>query len=64
MNINEVVSNLDPIFRESYRAKEPIHPNDDVNLERSSNDIPTVLHVSVVLAQDQGASSFNTSAEA
>ena len=52
MNINEVVSNLaaqssgNPIG-----AKEPIHPNDDVNLGQSSNDIiPTVLHVSVVLA--------------
>ena len=52
MNINEVVSNLaaqssgNPIG-----AKEPIHPNDDVNLGQSSNDIiPTVLHVSVVLS--------------
>ncbi|MEL0117927.1 MAG: class II fumarate hydratase [Opitutae bacterium] len=52
MNINEVISNLaaqssgNPIG-----AKEPIHPNDDVNLGQSSNDIiPTVLHVSVVLA--------------
>ena len=52
MNINEVVSNLaaqasgNPIG-----SKDPIHPNDDVNLGQSSNDIiPTVLHVSAVLA--------------
>ena len=52
MNINEVVSNLAAqSSRNPTGAKEPIHPNDDVNLGQSSNDIiPTVLHVSVVLA--------------
>jgi fumarate hydratase, class II len=52
MNANEVIAN-----RASQRAgqqvgsRRPIHPNDDVNLGQSSNDIiPTVLHVSVALA--------------
>lgn len=49
MNANEVIANW--AARQSGRplgGKEPLHPNDDVNLGQSSNDIiPTVLHVSV-----------------
>jgi fumarate hydratase, class II len=52
MNVNEVIAN-----RASQRAGEPLgsrrplHPNDDVNLGQSSNDvIPTALHVSVTVA--------------
>ena len=52
MNINEVVANLASLATGNpIGLKEPIHPNDDVNLGQSSNDIvPTVLHVSTALA--------------
>ncbi|MGE9291851.1 MAG: class II fumarate hydratase [Puniceicoccales bacterium] len=52
MNINEVISNLACRYAgKPIGAKEPVHPNDDVNMGQSSNDIvPTVLHVSVALA--------------
>lgn len=45
-NANEVIANL--VNRDQPGT---IHPNDDVNLGQSSNDvIPTTLHVSVALA--------------
>jgi len=52
MNINEVIANLASLASgKPIGCKDPIHPNDDVNLGQSSNDIvPTVLHVSVALA--------------
>lgn len=52
MNINEVISHrAAQIKGESGDAKEVIHPNDDVNMGQSSNDIiPTVLHVSSAVA--------------
>ncbi len=46
MNANEVISELATRF-----AKAPIHPNDDVNMSQSSNDvIPTAIHVSASIA--------------
>jgi fumarate hydratase class II len=44
MNVNEVIAN---------RAKQisgiPIHPNDDVNMSQSSNDVfPTAMHIATV----------------
>ena len=52
MNLNEVVSNRVCQYTDNpIGSKTPIHPNDDVNMGQSSNDIiPTVLHVSVALA--------------
>lgn len=52
MNINEVIANrASQIAGEPIGSKKPIHPNDDVNMGQSSNDIvPTVLHVSVAVA--------------
>lgn len=52
MNINEVVSNLACQYAGNpIGAKDPVHPNDDVNMGQSSNDtIPTTLHVSVAVA--------------
>lgn len=52
MNINEVISNLACGYAgREVGSKEPVHPNDDVNMGQSSNDIiPTVLHVSVAMA--------------
>ena len=45
MNANEVVASL-----ASRRLGRPVHPNDDVNMGQSSNDvIPTVIHVSAAL---------------
>jgi fumarate hydratase class II len=52
MNANEVIANRAAQMSGSpIGLKKPIHPNDDVNLGQSSNDIiPTTLHVSVAVA--------------
>ncbi len=52
MNINEVIANrASQLTGQSIGSKTPLHPNDDVNLGQSSNDvIPTALHVSVAIA--------------
>lgn len=52
MNINEVISNRSSqLAGKQVGSKDPVHPNDDVNMGQSSNDIiPTVLHVSVAVA--------------
>ncbi len=52
MNANEVIANrASQLARLPIGAKKPLHPNDDVNLSQSSNDIiPTTLHVSVAVA--------------
>lgn len=51
MNINEVIANrASQLANEQIGSKLPLHPNDDVNLGQSSNDIiPTALHVSVAV---------------
>lgn len=55
MNANEVIANrASQLAGEPIGSKRPVHPNDDVNLGQSSNDVmPTVLHVSVALALHQ-----------
>lgn len=52
MNANEVIANrASQLAGMPIGAKKPLHPNDDVNLGQSSNDvIPTTLHVSVAVA--------------
>jgi fumarate hydratase, class II len=52
MNANEVIANrVSLLAGEPPGSRRPVHPNDDVNLSQSSNDvIPTVLHVSVAVA--------------
>jgi fumarate hydratase class II len=52
MNANEVIANrASQLSGIPIGSKKPLHPNDDVNLGQSSNDvIPTALHVSVALA--------------
>ena len=52
MNANEVIANrASQLAGEPVGSKRPVHPNDDVNLSQSSNDIiPSALHVSVALA--------------
>jgi fumarate hydratase, class II len=55
MNANEVIANrASQLVGEAIGSKKPIHPNDDVNLGQSSNDIiPAALHVSVAVALRQ-----------
>ncbi len=51
-NFNEVIANrVSQMTGKPIGCKEPVHPNDDVNMGQSSNDIvPTALHVSVAMA--------------
>jgi len=51
-NINEVISRrANQLAGPTAGKNGPVHPNDDVNLGQSSNDVmPTALHVSVALA--------------
>ena len=48
MNVNEVISNYAiKKLKGKLGSKQPIHPNDHVNLSQSSNDtFPTVMHIS------------------
>ena len=47
MNVNEVISNYAiKKIKGKIGSKNPIHPNDHVNLSQSSNDtFPTVMHI-------------------
>jgi fumarate hydratase class II len=51
MNLNEVISNRAiEISGGVVGSKYPIHPNDDVNMSQSSNDVfPTAMHIASVL---------------
>ena len=51
-NANEVIANrCSQLAGQPVGSKRPVHPNDDVNLGQSSNDIiPSTLHVSVAVA--------------
>ncbi len=55
MNANEVIANrASQLAGAAIGSHKPVHPNDDVNLGQSSNDvIPTALHVSVAVALRQ-----------
>jgi fumarate hydratase class II len=52
MNANEVIaSRANEIATGQRGGKEPIHPNDHVNMQQSSNDtIPTAMHISAAVA--------------
>lgn len=52
MNANEVISNRAcQLAGAPIASKDPVHPNDHVNMGQSSNDIvPTTLHVSLAVA--------------
>src|SRR5438128_1591429 len=52
MNANEVIASRANEMATGQRGgKEPIHPNDHVNMEQSSNDvIPTAMHVAAAMA--------------
>ncbi len=52
MNANEVIANMAiRAMGGKIGSKSPVHPNDDVNMSQSSNDvIPSAIHISTVLA--------------
>ena len=54
MNVNEVLANRASELLGGERGqKRLVHPNDDVNLGQSSNDVfPTAMHVAAVIAID------------
>ena len=51
MNVNEVISNRAIEMAGGTRgSKDPVHPNDDVNMSQSSNDtFPTAMHIAAVI---------------
>src|SRR6266853_5251482 len=55
MNTNEVIaSRANEILGGNRGDKSPVHPNDHVNMEQSSNDaIPTAIHVSAAVAMKE-----------
>src|SRR5205085_1453472 len=55
MNANEVIATrANEIATGKRGGKDPIHPNDHVNMEQSSNDvIPTAIHVAAAVAMKQ-----------
>ncbi|MGD0541831.1 MAG: class II fumarate hydratase [Tepidisphaeraceae bacterium] len=58
MNANEVIAGrANEIATGKRGGKDPIHPNDHVNMEQSSNDvIPTAMHVSAAMAVKESLS--------
>ena len=52
MNANEVIATrANEIATGKRGGKEPVHPNDHVNMQQSSNDvIPTAMHVAAAVA--------------
>jgi fumarate hydratase, class II len=52
MNVNEVIANRAiEIMGGQMGTKQPVHPNDHVNMAQSTNDtIPTSMHISTVIA--------------
>jgi len=52
MNTNEVIaSRANEMATGKRGGREPVHPNDHVNMEQSSNDvIPTAIHISAAVA--------------
>jgi fumarate hydratase class II len=55
MNTNEVIATrANEIATGKRGGKDPVHPNDHVNMEQSSNDvIPTAIHVSAAVAMKE-----------
>src|SRR5438552_18056257 len=55
MNANEVIATrANEIATGKRGGKDPVHPNDHVNQQQSSNDvIPTAMHVSAAVAMNE-----------
>lgn len=51
MNVNEVIANCaSELLGHPKGLKSPIHPNDDVNMSQSSNDVfPSAIHIAACL---------------
>jgi fumarate hydratase, class II len=51
MNVNEVISNRAiALLGGQLGSKNPVHPNDHVNMSQSSNDsFPTIMHIAAVM---------------
>ena len=56
MNANEVISNRAiEILGGTIGSRDPVHPNDHVNLGQSSNDVvPTAIHVAALVGVNDG----------
>ena len=51
MNVNEVIAN----YANREAGKKLLHPNDDVNMSQSSNDVfPSAMHVSALVSIENG----------
>jgi len=52
MNLNEVIANrANELLGGKLGAKQPVHPNDHVNMSQSSNDaFPTAMHIAAAIA--------------
>jgi len=52
MNVNEVIANrASQLLGGELGSKQPVHPNDHVNLAQSSNDtFPTAMHIATLFA--------------
>jgi fumarate hydratase class II len=57
MNANEVIANrANELAGRPLGSKAPVHPNDDVNMSQSSNDVfPTAMHIAAATAVADGA---------
>ncbi len=55
MNVNEVISNLCCLeAKTTLGSKKPVHPNDDINMSQSSNDVfPAAMHIASYLLVKQ-----------
>src|ERR1700690_3201103 len=51
MNLNEVIANrANELLGGKLGAKQPVHPNDHVNMSQSSNDsFPTAMHIAAAM---------------
>lgn len=51
MNVNEVIANLCSIYsNQPLGSKKPVHPNDDVNMSQSTNDVfPAAMYIAAVV---------------
>ena len=55
MNMNEVLANRGSVLMSGGVGKDRLlHPNDDVNMGQSSNDVfPTAMHIAIAVAMEQ-----------
>src|SRR5687767_6138257 len=62
MNVNEVLANrASEILGGERGQKRLVHPNDDVNMGQSSNDVfPTAMHIAAAMALQEVTSSVTT----